>query len=105
MIEQRRAEDAQDFNMVNAVILGELKGKEVFTKRKIDRVKAIAFLDTEGTVAERNAKTELDMKVIQAGDEYADLVAEVTTLKLQMDAQDSLIRIWQTQEATLRKGV
>ena len=105
MIEQRRAEDAQEFNMTHAEILGTLKGTEIFTKRKIERLKAIAFLDKKGTIAERNAQTELDAEVIKAGNEYADIVAEATTIKLRMDAQDSLIRIWQTQEATLRKGV
>jgi len=105
LIEQRRAEDAQEFNMTKAVSLGQFKGHEVFAKRKIERLEAIAYLDSKGTVAERKAKSKLDPMVIAAGDEHANLVEEVVTLQLQMDGNNALIRIWQTQEATLRKGV
>lgn len=105
MIEDTRAEAACEFIRDNAKRHGQLKGLVLFSEYKIKRARAQAFIDADGTVAEREAKAWVLPDVWKAVEEHRDATAEETMLRDQIEAANLTFETWRTQQANQRKGI
>ena len=105
MITPEQVESALFFIRDHAKQAGKLAGaiKEAEARRKASM--AIAFLQAQGTVAEREARSRTDPSVISAYSEYCDSVAEYETLKLQIKASEMLIEVWRSENSNRRAGI
>ena len=105
MIDEKQVERALFFLRDNAVKAGQLAGavKEAEARRKASM--AISFLEANGTVAERDARSRVDPAVTRAYSDYCDAVSEYETIKLQISAAETLIEVWRTQNSNRRAGI
>lgn len=104
MIEDSRAEAAVEFIRDNAKRHGQVKALALFAEYKVKRARAVAFMEAEGTVAEREAKAWVVPEVWAAVEEQRDATAEEVELRDKMEAADLTFRTWQTQRADSRRS-
>jgi hypothetical protein len=71
-------------------------------KRK--RVRARVFLESEGTVAERQARSETSPLTVESDDEYASALLRKEQLKARRQRAELVIDLYRTLEASRRKG-
>ena len=97
MIHENRVEKAVEFIRDNAERLGELVGhvKGLEQQRKV--VHGQAFLEAEGTVAEREAKAFSSAEFKITAEEIENAWAEKTTLETQLRAAELTIEVWRSQ--------
>lgn len=79
---------------------GQVKAAEFLIKQK----KGMAFLDCDGTVAEKEARASLAPEVLEAQQEYVDAVQALKTLQAQRKTRELQIAVWQTTSANTRRG-
>ena len=105
MITNEQVEHALFFIRDHAGLAGKLAGavKEAEARRKASM--AIAFLQADGTVAERQARSRTDQSVIVAYHDYCESVAEYEKLKLEIKACEMLIDVWRTENSNRRAGI
>jgi hypothetical protein len=105
VINDTRAEAAAEFIRDNAKRHGQLKGAALFAEYKIKRARSVAFLEAEGTVAEREAKAWMAEEVRLASEEHRDATADEIMLRDQIEAANLTFEVWRTQAADRRKGM
>jgi len=83
---------------------GEAKGSveryEILRKRAHQR----AFVNAEGTVAERNAEATISDDVEALDDAYIAALIRYETLKAKRQHAELCIEVWRTVESSRRKG-
>lgn len=104
MITDDRAEKACEFIRDNAQRHGQLKGAKAFHEHEIKRRKAIAYISSEGSVAERQAHSEIDEDVRAAISKLIESITEESELADKIKAAELTYEIWRTQQANMRKG-
>lgn len=104
MIPDSEVERAVTYYRDNADRRGQLKGMVEYLGHAIKVVLGQAFLNAEGTVAEREAISRQDPEYLKKVDELKDAVTELQTLETLLKAAELKISIWQTQSANSRRG-
>jgi len=82
----------------------ELEYNYKLSEERIKQAKAHAFLLAEGTVAERQAKAEIDPKTKLAIEEWANALKEFKNLTNTRNTQIRITEMFQTLSANRRKG-
>jgi hypothetical protein len=62
------------------------------------------FLESEGTVAERQARSETSPLTVESDDEYASALLRKEQLKARRQRAELVIDLYRTLEASRRKG-
>lgn len=103
-INEGRAEKAVEFIRDHAERLGELIGacKALEHKRKV--VQGQAFLEADGTVAERDAKAHTSTKYREVVEEIGNAWAEKETLATRLKAAELTIDVWRSQNSAAKRG-
>jgi uncharacterized membrane protein YkoI len=83
-----------------AVAVADLESCEIRRKR----VRARVFIDSEGTVAERNAEAEVHHDTEAADDAYATALLRKETLKAKRQRAELVIDLFRTLEASRRRA-
>lgn len=91
-----------EFIRDNAKRHGQLKGAISFHEYETKRAKAAAFLETEGTVAEREHRAMLDDGVRDANEKLRDSIAEELMLRDQIEAATLTFEKWRTEQSNAR---
>ena len=91
-----------EFIRDNAKRHGQLKGAVSFHEYETKRARAAAFLDAEGSVAEREHKAVLDDGVRYAHEKLRDSIAEELMLRDQIEAATLTFEKWRTEQASAR---
>jgi uncharacterized membrane protein YkoI len=81
-----------------AISVADLESCDIRRKR----VRARVFLESEGTVAERNAEAETHCDTEAADDAYASALLRKETLKAKRQRAELVIDLWRTLEASRR---
>lgn len=89
------AETDQDY----AIEKADLTRSEIARKR----ARAKVFLTVEGSVADRQAKAEIDAGVIEADDRYIKTIEEYEKLKARRERAQIVIDVWRSINANRRK--
>ena len=105
MISSDRAEEALDFLVNSDAKLAILEGEFRNAEQRADIQKHLGFLEADGNISERNAKSETQPKYLAALGDVTRAEIEYKTLKYQRSSADILINMWRTQESTRRAGV
>ena len=79
---------------------GAQESAEIFRKR----VRSRLFIDTEGTVAERNAQADCHEDSVEADYEYIEAVEKYETIKAKRQRAELTIEVWRSVNAGRRKG-
>lgn len=82
-----------------AIAVADLESCDIRRKR----VRARVFIESEGTVAERNAEAEVNPDTEAADDAYASALLRKETLKAKRQRAELVIDLWRTLEASRRK--
>jgi len=83
-----------------AVAVTELESSEIRRKR----VRARVFLDSDGTVAERNAEAEVHGDTEAADDAYTQAMLRKETFKARRQRAELVIELYRTLSANQRRG-
>lgn len=104
MITDRQAEDAfeylRDTTEKIGLARGEQERSEILRKRARKRI----FVDSEGTVAQREALAEIHADVIEVDDRYIAAVIAFETLRAKRDIQAIALDVWRTEAANRRRA-
>jgi hypothetical protein len=104
MISDERAEQAFEYlrDTVDAIgsAKGELERAEILRKRLRKRF----FLESSGTVAEREAKAETYPEVSEADDRYIAAVTAYESLRARRDIETIALEVWRTESANRRRA-
>ena len=73
-------------------------------KERIKLIKAKAFLEAEGTVAERNAVADSHPDTEQAINDYQNTIADFKLLEARRKRCETEIEVWRTVEASRRRA-
>ena len=84
-----------------AVAKANLENAEILRKR----VRARAFIESEGSVAERNAESELHDDVQAADDAYIAARVAFEKLKAHRERGDQFVEIYRTLSSNRRAGM
>lgn len=103
MITEERAERAAEFIRDNAERYGELTGKCKSLEQKRKVVFGAAFLESSGTVAEREAKAHTSKSFQGVTEEIENSWADKTTLETQLKAAELTIELWRSMNASNRR--
>jgi hypothetical protein len=104
VIPDERTERAVEFIRDNADLIGQLRGNKSYLEHRIKIERGQRFLQSEGTVAERESLAWTDPAVFQLCNEYRDCVTELETLATKLKAAELQIEVWRTQQANSRRG-
>jgi len=104
MIDEARTEKAVEFIRDNAGLMGQLRGQKAFLEHAIKVSRAQAFMDSAGTVAERDHQAYLSEGVGLRLQELRDCVTELSTVETKIKAAELTIEVWRTQAANQRRG-
>ena len=104
MISEERVERAVEFIRDHAdelgLYIGMCKGLE--QKRKV--VHGQAFLESQGTVAEREAKAYSSALFKACADEIQNAWADKETLSIKLKAAELTIDVWRSQNSAKNRG-
>lgn len=104
MIDEKRAEQAIH-NLAStdepyAAAKAQVKGLE----HRLKIIKAQAFLEAQGTVAEREARAQTDRAFVKMVDEYQNAVLEMETLGAKRKREELILEFWRSVNANRRVG-
>ena len=100
-----KVEDCAQFLPDSDEELGRLRGAADAAKYIRDARHAQAFLDSEGSVAERNAKADLIIAENGTVDDYKNAIADYEIMKAKRFTADTTIQIWRTKTSARGKGI
>lgn len=104
MISDDRAEMAVEFYRDNANKKGQLRGAVAAAEHRMKITLAQKFLQSTGTVAERDAMARSSSEYAAQVEELENLTAELHTLDTYLKAAEYTIEIWRTQQANSRRA-
>ena len=102
MITDAYAEKALEYLNGTAKQYGEICGLVELQAHNIKIYRSLVFLESSGTVAEREASAWVDHKVRDAVDNHANAVAEKMEILTKRKAAELTIEVWRTQSASNR---
>jgi len=102
MITDERAEAAVEYLRDSAKQYGEICGLVELRAHNIKIYRSLAFLESSGPVAEREATAWTNHKVRDAVDEHSNAVAEKMEIMTKRKAAELTIEVWRTQSASNR---
>lgn len=82
----------------------EAKAKVKYLDKKLKVVKAQAFLNATGTMAEKDAKSRVDDTYKDSLEEYKDACLDMETMGVERETINIRVEIWRTKSANQRKG-
>ena len=85
-------------------LYAESKAKVKYLDKKLKVVKAHAFLKSEGTIAEREAKAYTDDAYKDCLEEYKNACLDMETLGVERETINVRVEIWRTKSANQRRG-
>jgi hypothetical protein len=104
MITDDRAEKAFDYLHETTSAIGaaraELERSEILRKR----IRKRYFLESSGTVAEREAKADTFPEVGDADDRYIEAVEKYEAMKAKRDIESIALDVWRTESANRRRA-
>ena len=104
MITDERAEQAfaylRDTTDAIGAAKGELERSEILRKR----VRRRCFLAAEGSVAVREAITEIEPDVEAADERYVNAVTAYESLRAKRDIETIALDVWRTESANRRRS-
>lgn len=83
-----------------AKAIGRIKGLE----HQIKTIKAIGFLEAQGTVGERTAKSESSSQYIAFTRDYEEAVYEKETMAAKRKRAELTVDVWRSLNASRRQG-
>lgn len=83
---------------------GALRGAVKASEYTLKVIKAQAFLDTSGTVAEREAQALTSAEFVKAFHDYKDLHTEFATMEAKRKTKELEIEVWRSTSANRRAG-
>lgn len=105
MITDKEVEKAMKYLAETDIDYANAKGRveryEILRKRQ--RMKA--FIQAEGTVAERNAEAEGVEEVEASDDAYVNAVIEYETYRAKRQRAELVIEVWRTIQSNRRAGM
>jgi hypothetical protein len=104
VIPDERTERAVEFIRDNADLIGQLRGNKSYLEHRIKITRAQCFLESQGTVVERESLAWVNPEVEKLCIEYRDCVTELETLATKFKAAELQIEVWRTQQANSRRG-
>jgi hypothetical protein len=104
MISENRVEAAVMFIRDQALKIGQLRGQKEYLLHRIKIERSQHFLDSEGTVAERESEAWVCGTVVRLCDEYRDCITELETLMTRVKAAELTVEVWRSQNANQRRG-
>lgn len=104
MISEERAEKAVEFIRDHAKKYGYLVGlcKYLEHLRRVKRGEA--FIEADGTVAEREARAESSEIYKSVIEDYRNAWADKTTLETELSAAEHTIEVWRSQNKWADRG-
>jgi hypothetical protein len=102
MISDDQAEAAVLWIAKFADEVGQRRGVVEQTKHAAKTQEACIFLESEGTVADRNAKAQAHASVITAWEQHSNAVADYETARTKLKAKELTVEVWRTQAANSR---
>ena len=84
--------------------IGEAWGRVKATEHLVKQYRSMAFLESQGTVAEREHKSSRDPQVIKAQDDYADAEREYKTIWAKRETAKYHIEVWRSQNSARKHG-
>jgi hypothetical protein len=81
---------------------GKDEAKAMKCKRLLKRLYQRLYLETEGTVAEREAKTQLHEKYIEAENVFISAESDAIVSKAEADGLELMFEEWRTNQSTAR---
>ena len=103
-ISDDRADKAVEFIRDNAERHGQIRTACILAEYKVKRARALAFLQSAGTVAEREARSWLNADVVAATEEHANMEGDEVALRDFIKAADMTFEKWRTEQANQRRG-
>ena len=104
MITDSKVEEAIGVIAKNADLIGQLRGQKAMLEHRIKIERGQRFLESQGTVAERESLAWTDPTVYRLCEEYRDCVTEIETLATKFKAAEATIDVYRTQAANSRRG-
>jgi hypothetical protein len=104
MISDSRAEQAFEFLRDTVGKIGDAKGSLERTEIMRKRVRKRVFLESSGTVAERDALAECDADAAAADDEYIAALTAYESLRARREIETIALDVWRTESANRRRG-
>jgi hypothetical protein len=101
---QKNPEDALQMLAETDELTGSLEGQVRALEFLVKQRKSLAFLDCDGTIPEKEARTCLCPDVIEAQKKYVDAITEQKTLQARRKTAELTIAVWQTTSANTRRG-
>ena len=105
MISEQKVESALEYLRDSAKQYGEVVGLVELKSHNIKIFRAMAFLEAEGTVAERDAIAWTNHNVRAAVDDHAEAVTEKNTIYTTRAAASLTIDVWRSQNASSRAKI
>ena len=102
-ITESTAEQCVWFLMDSCDAHAEAKGAVIAAENAIKRAKAEVYLETSGTVAERDAKVTLNSQVRDAEEEHREAVMAELALRDKRSASEVAIEMWRSLNAAHRQ--
>ena len=102
MISDDRAEEALKYLDKTARQYGEICGLVELQAHNIKIYRSIGYLESDGTIAEREAKAWIRQDVKNAIEEHSNAVAEKMAIMTRRKAAELTIEVWRTQSASNR---
>ena len=104
-ISESKVESALEYLRDSAKQYGEVCGLVELRAHNIKIYRSMAFLESEGTIAEREARAWVRPEVKTAVEEHSNAVAEKNTIYTTRKAAELTCEIWRSQNATSRARV
>lgn len=99
-----RMEQAMDFLGESDEEVARLKVNMLRAEYVMKRKEAHAFLEMDGSVAERQAVAKLDKDVIAAYDAHADALEQYEIIAAKRKTEALIVEVFRTLEASRRHG-
>jgi len=104
LIEESMAEKALNYLASTDELCAKAKGSVKALEYRLKVAKAMEFLESSGTMAEKEAKALASIAYREMIDSYESAVIEFETIAAKRESAVLTLDVWRTQEASRRKG-
>lgn len=102
--EKMTIEECVDYLCASDEPYADAKAKVKYLDKKLKVVKAQAFLNSDGTMAEKDAKSRVAQTYKDELENYRNAVLDMETLGVKRETINIRVEIWRTRSANSRKG-
>lgn len=104
MIKESQIEAAMQYLAKTDEPIAQTKGLVKSLEYRLKVQKAVSFLRSEGTIAEREARSLVDETYQAMIEEYKNAVIDFETLSAKRERAVLTLDVWRTEESSRRKG-